>query len=122
MTNIPATKNALEALEDVMKQQEGFIPPIRQAKGGAIAFADFSSVQMATNAMHRLRGLQLGGSVEKGINFSYDKDDSEEKRKEKESRQLLNQAMSKCQQYNCRLCGHIPLLPNTSETVFRTAV
>ena len=105
MTNIPASRNALEALEDVMKQQEGFIPPMRQAKGGAIAFADFSSVQMATNAMHRLRGLQVGGGVEKGINFSYDKDDSEEKRKEKESRQLLNQAMSKCQQYNCRLCG-----------------
>jgi hypothetical protein len=105
MTNIPAIRNALEALEKVMKEQEGFIPPMRQAKGGAIAFADFSTVQMATNAMHRLRGLQLGGGVEKGINFSYDKDDSEEKRKEKEARQLLNQAMSKCQHYNCRLCG-----------------
>jgi gamma-glutamyl-gamma-aminobutyrate hydrolase PuuD len=87
-----------------MKQQEGFISPMLQAKGCAIAFADFSTEQMATNAMHRLRGLQLGGNVEKGINVSYDKDDSEEKRKEKESRQLLNQAMSKCQQYNCRLC------------------
>jgi hypothetical protein len=110
MTNIPAMRNALEALENVMKQQEGFIPPMRQAKGGAIAFADFSTVQMATNAMHRLRGLQLGGGVEKGINFSYDKDDSEEKRKEKEARQLMNQAMSKCQHYNCRLCGKLLFL------------
>ncbi len=78
-------------LEEVLKQQDGFLPPLRTAKGGAIAFADFGGVQLATNAMHRLRGLQLCGGVEKGINFSYDKDDSEEKRKEKEAKHIMNQ-------------------------------
>jgi hypothetical protein len=94
-------RHALGALEEVMKQQEGFIPPMRQAKGGAIAFADFSGVQLATNAMHRLRGLQLCGGVEKGINFSYDKDDNEAKRKEKESKQILNQVQWICQIFLC---------------------
>jgi len=90
MTIIPATTNALDALEDMTKQQEGFIPPMRQAKGGATFNCDKC---YASFAEHRLRGHQVGGGAEKGINFSYDKDDSEEKRKEKESRQLLNQAL-----------------------------
>ena len=83
--------------------------PIRTAKGGAIAFADFGSVQMATNALHRLRSMQIDGNVPQGINVSYDKDDSEEKRKEKEAKYIKTQALKLCQSYHCRLCSESAL-------------
>ena len=47
IANIPAsaTRYATESLEAVLRQQEGVLPPMRTAKGGAISFADFGAVQ-----------------------------------------------------------------------------
>jgi hypothetical protein len=60
---------------EMYSAQPGFIPPMRIAKGGAIAFGDYETPQQATDCMLNLLGLQFPGWSGEGLKISYDKDD-----------------------------------------------
>ena len=55
------------------RAQPGFIPPMRIAKGGAIAFGDYDTAQQATDCMLNLHNLKFPGWNGEGLKISYDK-------------------------------------------------